>query len=205
MAAKRKVLLSVGHGGKQIFSYPKYDKYEVVIIPWKEGAQINKLLEDDNLGGILFTGGEDVHPMLYKQKNLKSYPNLHRDLMEKFLFEHCFEHGIPMIGICRGAQLMNVLMGGAMIQDINGHLGNSSHLIVTDDDKEIPVNSIHHQAMVPSNNMKVIARSKGDGIVETIVNAEHRMLGVQFHPEMMSPNAHGSIYFQSLIEKYDIL
>ena len=205
MVAKRKVLLSVGYGGKSLFSFPRYEKYEIVQIPWKEPAQINKVLEDDNLSGVLFTGGEDVHPMLYKQKNLKSYPNLHRDLIEKFVFEHCYEHGVPMIGICRGAQLINVLMGGAMIQDIDGHTGNGTHLIVTDDNKEVPVNSIHHQAMIPSNKIKVIARSKGDGIVETIVNPEHRMLGVQFHPEMMSPNAQGSVYFHSLVEKYDIV
>lgn len=204
MTAKRKVLLSVGHGGNQIFAYPKYDKYEIVSIPWKEGAQINKTLEDDNLGGILFTGGEDVHPMLYKQRNTKSYPNLHRDLMEKFLFEYCFEHGVPMIGICRGAQLMNVLMGGSMIQHIDGHAGHGQHNIITSDGKKVAVNSIHHQAIVPADKMEVIARSE-DGIVEVIINKEHCMLGVQFHPEMMSPNHPGSIYFQSLIEQYDIM
>lgn len=204
MTAKAKTLLVVGYGGDSIFEFDRYEKYGLAIIPWRDGDKIQQVLDDDNLGGILFTGGEDVHPTLYNQTNTKSYPNLHRDLMEKYIFDHAFAQGIPMIGICRGAQLMNVLMGGSMIQHIDGHAGHGQHNIVTSDGRRVAVNSIHHQAIVPAEKMEVIARSD-DGIVEAIINKEHRMLGVQFHPEMMSPNHPGSMYFQSLIEQYDIV
>lgn len=201
-----KKIIILGTGASSVFNHSKYDKYKVVSLNIYSNSLIPSLSEWSNkdIAAVLFTGGEDVHPSLYgENREYGTWTNYQRDLIEKAVFEKCYEQGIHMIGICRGMQLLNVLMGGKMIQHVDGHLGH--HNIRTKNHGLIPVNSIHHQVVVPSANMEVVATSEEDELPEAIVNQEFGILGVQYHPEMLNINHEGHQYFQSLIDEYDIL
>lgn len=103
---------------------------------------------------ILFSGGSDVSPHLYGSKphpTTRSDPR--RDEIEATLFEKYKDN--PKIGICRGGQFLNVMSGGSMYQNVDGHTG--SHMLFDHDTCEnIYVTSTHHQMMFPSYKAKII-------------------------------------------------
>jgi hypothetical protein len=96
---------------------------------------------------IQFTGGEDVSPELYGEKTYhKTFCNRDRDYRERLVFLNAAELAIPMAGICRGGQFLNVMCGGRMWQDINNH--TCKHLAKDEITKEeFEVTSTHHQMM----------------------------------------------------------
>ncbi len=95
---------------------------------------------------IIFTGGEDVTPSLYGEKNGKfTKTNIQRDIIEKETFDYF--SSIPKLGICRGAQFLTVMNGGKLIQHVENH-NNSSHSIKIKN-KVINISSDHHQMMYP--------------------------------------------------------
>lgn len=119
---------------------------------------------------VCFTGGEDVSPSLYKEaKHPKTYPSPSRDTRECLVFQECLDNKIPMVGICRGGQFLNVLCGGKMYQHVTGHTNNHFISIVGEKDK-IEVTSTHHQMMIPGNGAKVIATANQKGTKEFIQN-----------------------------------
>jgi gamma-glutamyl-gamma-aminobutyrate hydrolase PuuD len=110
---------------------------------WSAVAQ----LKDADL--VQFTGGEDVTPALYGEKQHgATQNNLARDQREAVIFQIASRQGIPMAGICRGGQFLNVMNGGRMWQDVDGHAVAEGHM-ATDltSMKEIRVTSTHHQMM----------------------------------------------------------
>lgn len=176
-------------------------------------------LEDENtllalagrLDGILFSGGPDVDPSYFGEE---PHPHLgmvcpQRDRMEIFLAREMIKRGKPVLGICRGIQLINIAMGGSIIQDIPAEIKRpikhqqdapqwyATHRVEIIDRESllykimgqscIRVNSFHHQsvkALAPG--FKITARAS-DGVIEAI-EAEDRgifCLGVQWHPEEM--------------------
>jgi GMP synthase-like glutamine amidotransferase len=112
---------------------------------------------------IVFTGGEDVDPKWYGETSLQhTFSNVERDRREKVIFDYAVEKGIPMVGICRGGQFLNVMNSGKMWQHVTGHGGN--HAIVEVLDKRIKreprifnVTSTHHQMMIPAKSAIVLA------------------------------------------------
>ena len=163
------------------------------------------------LDGLLIQGGEDVHPNEYGEE-LEPFCgkiDLERDATELTMLRWAFEKNLPTLGICRGIQMMNVVAGGTLYQDIDSQLPGSlrhphikgnpadfrAHRITVEPASqlakalgttEIQVNSRHHQAIKSlANGFRIIARSP-DGIIEAIESANgHFALGVQFHPENM--------------------
>jgi len=159
--------------------------------------------------GIILTGGEDINPIEYNDtSNIKLCGpiNYKRDTLERKLFEYAFKNKIPLIGVCRGMQMMNVVSGGTLYGDIPSEIGNevihrfngevnheivlcdTSSLIFSSNRDTIVVNSFHHQALkkIPPF-LRVIARAL-DGIPEAVVmdkNHHPYMIGVQFHPERL--------------------
>lgn len=103
---------------------------------------------------VVFSGGEDVSPSLYGEKNVDSYCNPQRDAHETEIFDNFKD--IPKVGICRGGQFLNVLSGGRMWQDTDGH-GRYHEL--TDIKTGTPwyVSSTHHQMMRPSEDAEIVA------------------------------------------------
>lgn len=115
---------------------------------------------------VCFTGGEDVTPSLYGDKS-HSYTgnNVHRDEMEAKLYRYALSQGIPMVGICRGGQFLNVMNGGRMYQHVSKH--TQSHDIVDLQTGEtIHVSSTHHQMMMPAAHADVVAVSHLGGTRE---------------------------------------
>src|SRR5476649_2920305 len=171
--------------------------------------------------GVLLTGGDDINPGLYAKKLPKkiratieqSPDGGKRDLLELVLIDEIFRQCKPLLAICRGHQLLNVALGGALIADIRQQVpralnhqrsdrpGDLVHeaaltpgsLLAKITGKQVlGVNSSHHQAVLqPAAPLVAVARSR-DGIIEAMElnpDAARRMpflLSVQFHPERLT-------------------
>lgn len=100
---------------------------------------------------LIIWGGADIHPDFYGHSlHRTTYPGGRRDNLEWALMQRAIERGIPIIGICRGAQMACAAAGGWLIQDVHNH-ASGSHSVTTHDGFVFRVNSIHHQMMVPDN------------------------------------------------------
>jgi gamma-glutamyl-gamma-aminobutyrate hydrolase PuuD len=142
----------------------------------------------DEVGGIVLTGGTDVDPALYgaTPHPETSQPDRERDDYESALLREAISRDMPVLCICRGMQLLNVVCGGTLLQDIPNHRG-AIHDVVYTDGERITVNSRHHQAVGQlGQGLVVSAKDPSDGIVEEVVMPGRRfVLGVQWHPEEM--------------------
>lgn len=155
----------------------------------------------DRLDGIVFSGGEDVNPAWYGEEILNEtvYRDSVRDRSDSLLARAALASGKPILGICRGEQLMNVMLGGSLYQDIPtqvpGHVahgGGAMNKIGVEEGSilwqlygcdSLEVNSFHHQAVKdPAPGIRITARAD-DGIVEAY--EADRILAVQFHPEKL--------------------
>ena len=163
--------------------------------------------------GIILTGGEDINPLEYNDTtNIKvcGRINYSRDTLERKLFDYAFENKIPLVGVCRGMQMMNVASGGTLYGDIPIEIGTEvihrnngevmHEIVLSSEDNYYTnlifplhkdtflVNSWHHQGLKDiAQNIKIIARSY-DGLPEAAImdTASHPfMIAVQFHPERL--------------------
>jgi gamma-glutamyl-gamma-aminobutyrate hydrolase PuuD len=183
----------------------------------ERGWEIVTNLHDADL--VQFTGGEDVSPSLYGQKaHATTWPNPNRDKEEINIFNQALEMAIPMAGICRGGQLLNVLNGGKMYQDVDNHeRRHKAHL--PGPFGEVEVSSTHHQMMIPSTKDEhiilleasessvrdwvsdvtvmrdVVNWTTSDPDVESIYYPETNSLCFQPHPEYAGYDACQEIYF----------
>lgn len=105
----------------------------------------------------LFHGGSDIWPGLYGETPITQCGTksmMARDAAEYRIMEECLEHDIPMLGICRGAQLLCVFAGGSLFQHVNNHT-NENHGLATSDGQKIPsAPGDHHQLMRPAASDK---------------------------------------------------
>lgn len=111
------------------------------------------IVEDINDADLaVFTGGSDVNPEMYNQhKHTSTYFDNERDMKEKEYFNACYEQGLPMVGICRGAQFLNVMNGGRLYQDVDGHAIPGVHNAwLKGAILPVDVTSTHHQMMIPN-------------------------------------------------------
>jgi len=133
----KKILYSVMYGG----AYPFEDLAENVV-PVRSPDQ---MVERDAI--LVVWGGADISPALYGHKPSKTiYTSPTRDAVEWPCMKRAVEMGIPIIGVCRGAQMLCALAGGFLLQDVENHAG-PRHTASTIDGSVIHVNSIHHQMM----------------------------------------------------------
>ena len=153
--------------------------------------------------GLILCGGGDLESTLFGQENRGSHPpDPARDRAELELFSAFYQAGKPILGICRGMQVINVALGGDLIQDLPPRLGpfhggtdhDLIHPVRTREDAPLcrlygplfPVNSFHHQAVDRlGEGLRAIAWSEG-GVIEALDCPGRPILGVQFHPERMS-------------------
>lgn len=119
---------------------------------FKSGVDLSLMSKFQNVDAIILWGGADIGTSLYKEAPYNHFQNehySHRDLVEWHAMKLAYEKGIPIIGVCRGAQIMCAFAGGKLAQHINGHQ-SGTHGIVTYDDKQFnDVPSCHHQMMYP--------------------------------------------------------
>jgi gamma-glutamyl-gamma-aminobutyrate hydrolase PuuD len=108
-----------------------------------------------------FTGGEDVSPELYGHRNLGSHNSERRDAEEQEVYEIASDIlNIPMTGICRGSQFLNVQMGGTMVQNLKQSHGGGQHNMVSSDGETFEVTSSHHQMSVLDEDGILLGRSE---------------------------------------------
>lgn len=106
----------------------------------------------DGIDGIVLWGGEDISPSLYNSKPISnSGPTKpsRRDLFEWELISMAVRSKIPIIGVCRGAQMLCAFAGGKLVQHVSGHSGAGWHEVNTFDNKILSTTSCHHQMMYP--------------------------------------------------------
>ncbi len=180
----------------------------VVIPPKKQfGAELNELV--DRLDGLFLSGGADINPVLLGEDPVPALHGINdvRDAMEIALARLAYNRGVPILGICRGIQLLAAAFGGSVHQDLATALPNTAllkhsqeaerhvatHFVEAEEGsivhdlfgERFAVNSFHHQAVnEPGPLFRVTARS-ADGVVEAIESTDpaHYVVGVQWHPE----------------------
>ena len=166
----------------------------------------------DRVDAVLFSGGGDINPLQLGEEPIAALGHIcpQRDEAELLLARMAFNRQLPMLGICRGLQVMVAALDGKLHQDIDSALGSTgrvkhsqnlersyaSHTVDIDKDSllhhlfgcdTLAVNSFHHQAVAEAGpHLRVTARAK-DGVVEAVESSEHKpMIGVQWHPECFS-------------------
>lgn len=170
---------------------------------------------------VVFTGGSDVSPSLYRDDSPKGIcrTNPKRDREEAEIFRIVAAAKVPMIGICRGMQFINVMTGGKLIHDVTGH-SHGNHLVSARDCRApFSVNSFHHQMCIPNQSTIILAWSTerlsknyigyndekfdySGPEVEAIYCPTDRCLGVQWHPEAMPEDSKGRSWVRWLISDF---
>lgn len=182
-------------------------------------------LPTDADGFLVVWGGGDIHPSWYNRRNIASdvyhKPSI-RDEQEARMMSKAIEIGLPILGVCRGAQMACALTGGILIQDVSGHHG--SHYVKTSDGKRLITSSVHHQMMFPWKvNYELLAwsdpaqSSKYVGLEEEEVELQRqnvepevvwfpdiKCLAVQGHPEFMDYDCEMNSYIHELMDKYGL-
>ncbi len=183
-------------------------------------------LRGETFDGVLFAGGEDIDPSFYGEpKRYKSVQDdSARDKFEFALLDAAMARRVPILGICRGVQMINVKFGGTLYQDLHadanpelehkqdGSRGETAHSVtVTDPESKLAgafrgscrVNSLHHQAVKRlGHGLRVTAHSE-DGLVEAVEAADEYpfLMAVQWHPEEMVDQPEQRKIFEEFVAK----
>ena len=198
------------------------------LIPLLDDDEETLRLMYDRLDGILLPGGIDVDPALYGEAPHPKLGSLDpaRDRVEIILTRWAAEDGKPVLGLCRGLQIINVALGGTLYQDLADQvpesikhdyyptqgfardhlshdvaLASGSRLRHAEGADRIAVNSMHHQGVKTLGRGLVASATAPDGVIEAAESAgEHFLVGVQWHPEAFEmTNPHTRHVFQEFI------
>ena len=181
-----------------------------LIIPFSTDKEVI-ISQAQLIDGLILSGGHDISPYNYgqepSQKIGETFPE--RDTYEIILLEESKKRNIPILGICRGFQLINVAAGGTLYQDLSLIPGNilkhnqvsnptlKTHKVEIKENsfissifgKETMVNSFHHQVINKVANDFIVVAKASDGAVEAIEHKTYKFLvAVQWHPEMLAVN-----------------
>jgi putative glutamine amidotransferase len=169
----------------------------------------------ERFDGLILSGGNDVDPALYGEKNTESIePDIRADRSDIAYLEAARALDLPVLAVCRGLQVMNVAFGGTLHQDIwsthsnhpprsdsgdlhadaDAFLDNRHEVELTAgsliagllQSTVISVNSLHHQAAATIGDGLVVTGRAGDGTIEVIEHPDGRILAVQWHPEWLT-------------------
>ena len=215
-------------------------KYPLVYIASRLDPNVMGLFYDMGFRGTndlmladvcVFTGGADVHPQRYNEKMIRECgaPDEKRDAHEVGVYKNCLEFQVPMIGICRGAQFLNVMNGGKLWQHVDNHTSDHSIRCLISE-QVFKATSTHHQMMRPTEDAEVIAVAEktrlelspktpslctarmAEGITqlpagedydpEVVWYKDTQSMCVQFHPEYHKSSDGCRPYFIKLIENF---
>lgn len=195
-----------------------------VILPYMEEEAALYLAHE--IDGLYLTGGDDIDPHYFNEEPhvQLGWVDPVRDAFELSLFCEVYRLNKPVLGVCRGSQIINVALGGTMYQDLTcqkdgpllqhrqqGSLNYGAHFIDVlpstklfqiSKQKRIKVNSNHHQANARLGENLQIAAVSADGVIEAIESVDDLfILGVQWHPERMSmkENTVSSLIYKAFI------
>lgn len=191
------------------------------VIPTFTTTDVISKVEDVKAGDCLIVwGGADIHPSFYgkgrSQHSYASHMPSKRDILEWEMMKRCVELGNPIIGVCRGAQMLCALAGGILAQHVEGHGG--MHIVRTHDGQEFNVNSVHHQMMFPVNtehNLVAWCKEKRSkvyhddvGTLQIEVEPEFihfpkvKGFAIQWHPEAIDDNHPSAKYINTYIKEH---
>ena len=173
------------------------------------GAALRRIA--DSVDGILVSGGNfDIHPRLYGEEPTEALGQLkeERTRFELELISLALERDLPLLGVCGGAQAINVVLGGSLYQDIarqipaaaehqqgalkdrGGHkirIHDGTKLYQIVGQERLEVNTTHHQAVKKPGKGLIVNATAEDGVIEGIESQDHSfVLGVQWHPECLT-------------------
>lgn len=176
-----------------------------LIIPIGDPEEVSSYIRQ--IDKLLLAGGHDVTPKFYgeapHQKLQATDPE--RDAFEIALIKEAVKQGKPIMGVCRGMQLLNVAFGGTLYQDLSlrgeetyKHVQlptpfqTPTHFVTLSKDfalsaflpERYEVNSFHHQVVARVAETFTVMATADDGVVEAIESKEHKIFGVQWHPEL---------------------
>ncbi len=183
----------------------------LVIPPYEEIDNLGELL--DRIDGLMLSGGADINPLLLGEEPVMELHGINpkRDKQELALVRLAANRQIPILGICRGIQVLNAALGGELYQDIHSQMEGKrikhdqeldraypSHTVTISTDsllytlfnkERLEVNSFHHQAVkTPADGLRTVAVSP-DGVIEAVESTGHKsIIGVQWHPECFCLN-----------------
>ena len=169
------------------------------------------------IDGLIISGGPDVSPEQYNQHpgpmTVEFYPN--QDETEIGLISEALERDLPLLGVCRGMQILSVIHGGTLHQhldDTPGHEGHggydgtsTDHSVIVEQDsllcslmgESFSVNSTHHQGVSDPGSLTISAVAGHDGLIEAVERRDKKFcLGVQWHPEQYGHD----LLFSALVE-----
>jgi len=194
-----------------------YEAHKYFGEPCHDIEVIFKSPEDVSL--VVLPGGADIHPSLYGHENHPTTgASVARDRRELTVFSQARKHGIPVAGICRGAQMLTALAGGYLYQDVSGH--HSNHLVDTYDGKRFKVTSCHHQmfglplppdsiplmwSTEPQSSYYATAKTRISHIdkeMEGVWYPSIYGMAIQWHPEWMDEDSDAVRYYRDCLEKY---
>jgi putative glutamine amidotransferase len=177
----------------------------VVLLPPQPDEAADRVL--DGLDGVITTGGRDMDPASYGQQRHPAtdepvQANRHRDAWEAALIRGAIRGGMPVLGICRGAQVMNVALGGTLHQHLPDVLGHTRHqqgnaVFSTSGVRTVTgtrlaaligetsdVQCYHHQSIDRLGEGLIVSAQDSDGVIEAVeIPGENFVLAVQWHPE----------------------
>jgi len=177
-----------------------WESPEIMLLPIPNSIKnVEDWLEYQMIDAVIFSGGGDIN-IEYVKKLVQNTPNASltsddsncsRERTEILIFQYCSSKKIPMIGVCRGAQFLNVICGGD-IKLLNGHV-STKHSITSSVSKKfdeyvsllpVTVNS-YHRFGIPLEHLskELTPIAKCDNTIEAFVSNESLMLGVMWHPE----------------------
>jgi len=214
----QKIKIGLTFSETRYANYPQWivgnaDSIEIVELHWERHSSDEVWDAVEDCDGIVLTGGVDIHPEFYENERLQ-FPNgdgvfnKERDEFEMHVFETALNFKKPILGICRGLQLINVALGGDLIQDLE-EAGKLNHRRMNDQDDEHEVsivegsllhsivnstigkvNGAHHQAIGRLSDELIASATSPDGVIEAVEwkdkEDESWMLGLQWHPERMT-------------------
>lgn len=192
-----------------------------ICIPNATEENVGALL--DIVDGLVLIGGADIDPLLFGEEPHRNIGSVvrKRDDSDILLMNEAYRRQMPVLGICRGQQIMNVVFGGTIIQDIPSQVENivqhkqpskRRELAHTVDvktpkfkaifgEESFRVNTFHHQSVGELGEGLVASAVAKDGIIEGIEHESHPYcVAVQWHPEELAPN--GDIYAQRLFKSF---
>ncbi|HEX4107025.1 MAG TPA: gamma-glutamyl-gamma-aminobutyrate hydrolase family protein [Solirubrobacteraceae bacterium] len=169
-----------------------------------------------HLDGLLLTGGPDVHPSAYGQEPDPALGPTHAELdrIEFALARRADELNMPVLAVCRGAQVLNVVRGGTLVQDLPDHRQPSAGTRTTHEVRIAPgsrlhelmavdraaVNSFHHQAVLELGRGLTAVAWAPDGIIEGVEATDRDLLvGVQWHAESLGAHPEHMRLFKALV------
>ncbi|MEQ8666668.1 MAG: gamma-glutamyl-gamma-aminobutyrate hydrolase family protein [Rhodospirillales bacterium] len=192
---------------------------------WRAGGQARRIMPGDNVpaigefDGLVIGGGDDIGADLYKGEltlDIKTDPD--RDRLEQRLLAEALDADLPVLGICRGSQMINIHLGGNLHRDIyeiysekrrlrtvlprmDVHIEKGTKLNSILDRSSYRVNSLHHQAVDRLGDGLRIAARDDHGVVQaTECTDRNFLIGVQWHPEFLILSSSQQSLFRALLD-----